>query len=183
MRPEFAEIRRFLFILEYVEFVFPLFFAVSLLLSCGWNDFTEMRKFVYLRSNFIHFLDVLNPPEAGTYSLTASCTNNSKSHFCVPNLSQRPHSRHLILNISPHQSNNCRRSFLSRKSRSSPSPPTMRHYLLLPQTIFLSHLEPSFGCVGNSRYLSVPLGTSRYLSVPLASAIPRLPCNITFYQL
>ena len=42
-----------------------------------------------------------------------------------------------------------------------PSPPTMRHYLLLPQTIFLSHLEPSFGCVGTSRYLSVPLGTSR----------------------
>ena len=30
-----------------------------------------------------------------------------KPHFCVPILSQRSQSRHLILNISSHKSNNC----------------------------------------------------------------------------
>ena len=51
---------------------------------CCW----EMRKFVYIRSHFIYFLDILNRPEAGTYSLTASCTNTIQNRMvCVPILS------------------------------------------------------------------------------------------------
>ena len=106
----------------------------------------------------------LNRQEAATHSLTASCTNTIKnSHFCVPILSQRPQSRHLILNISPHQSNNCRRSFLSRNSRFSPSPPAMSNTTTANKLSLAS---------GTQFRLCWYLSTSRLLRHP------RLPCAI-----